>query len=164
MTTNLSPLHQAFLDDHRRMTRGLFRIRNALKADDLGLAVRTADEIDQLVGPHIQFEEEIYYPALRKTLGGGFVDQLYREHEIGRHAIQSLRDRQGRERLDDEERDTIVGEIDAMLEHALSCGTLLSHLEILTEEEKAKMLAQLHEFREHAQRWCELPTRAPAPT
>ncbi len=146
------------------MTRGLFRIRNALQAGDLGLAVRTADEIDQGVGPHIQFEEEVYYPALRNALGGGFVDQLYREHEVGRGAIRSLLQRQGDDPLDDAERETIIAQIDTMLEHALSCGTLLSHLEVLSEEEKADMLAGLQRFREAKRRWCDLPTRTPAPT
>ena len=43
------------------------------------------------------------------------------------------------------------------LEHALSCGTLLSHLDGLPGEELEAMTAELEKARRLGRRWTELP-------
>ena len=150
-------LVDAFEEDHRRLTQGLEELVQALRADDLERATELAERVDRAVGAHIDFEEGVFYPQLEKTLGSKFVSRLFHEHDAGKSAIRSLLAVRERGDLDAETRGEILADLDIALEHALSCGTLLSHLDRLDEEQLATMLRQLHEARERGRRWSQLP-------
>ena len=82
--TNQSPtLRDAFLEDHRSLTTGLSNLLQALEDGDLREATRMADDLDQVAGPHMTFEEEVFYPELARILGPEFIERLYGEHEAG---------------------------------------------------------------------------------
>ena len=88
MATKSSPLTKAFLDDHREMTRRIAGLLDALKRGDAPAAFQFADELDRVAGPHIEFEEAVFYPLLVEARGREFVGRLYREHGEGRHAVK----------------------------------------------------------------------------
>jgi len=151
-----SPLSQAFAEDHRHMTRGFWKMRKNLEADDLPAAKQLADNIDQVVGPHIEFEESVYYPVLRKVLGNEFVDQLYAEHRIGRAVLLEMEKLSTDAELTGAQRHILIKRIKQTLEHAVSCATLLSHLDELDENRQQIMLDQLEQLRATGHRWTEL--------
>ena len=155
-----NPLHEAFLEDHRQLTRGLARIRQALLDGDVGGAARMAEALDHQVGPHMEFEETVFYPELRKKLGSEFVDQLYHEHDIGRSALEALIELGPSGSLAEARRRELAQNVNTALEHAKSCGTLLSHLDYLTEEERATMLEQLLAARERGRPWTQIESPA----
>lgn len=144
-------LEREFAKDHQVLTRGLARVLDAVEEGDLDRARALADELDREAGPHIRFEEEVYYPRLRSRLGEDFVEQLYGEHDEGQEAIRSLLRSEGPLQPDE-----VAHHLRTALEHALSCGTLLSHLEGLSDEEREKMVEQLRELREQSVRWTEV--------
>lgn len=150
-------LVDAFEEDHRDLTEGLDHLVRALRADDLERAFELADRVDRTVGAHIDFEESVFYPQLEKTLGKEFVSRLFHEHDAGKSAIRSLLEARDLGVVDPEARREILADLDTALEHALSCGTLLSHLDSLDEEQLETMLRRLHEARERGRRWSELP-------
>ncbi len=92
MTKPTSNLTDVFLEDHQQLTRGLARLRQALQQGDVSGAVRLADELDQQVGAHMQFEEDVFYPMLAKRLGQEFTAQLYAEHAIGRETLLRIKE------------------------------------------------------------------------
>ena len=150
-------LDDAFHEDHRHLTQGLSAILEAVKKDDLPSAVRAADDVDQQAGPHIEFEEEVFYPEVAKSRGHAFVARLHREHDSGRDALERLRRLQGRERLEPEEKALIVADLHQALEHALSCGTLLSHVTTLDSDRQHEILQRLLQYRREGRRWTERP-------
>jgi hypothetical protein len=151
-------LREAFHQDHRVLVRDLKALREALLSRDVGEATRLADELDRAVGPHMQFEEEVFYPTLEKVLGRKFVDNLYDEHAEGQAAVRALGARPEGEPFRREERDRLLVQVELALNHALSCGTLTSHLAALSPEVRSEMLVQLLEIRARGGRWTELHT------
>ncbi len=141
------------------LTRGLHALTEALRHGELGDAVRQADELDRAVGPHIAFEERVYYPQLRRVLGDAFVQKLYGEHTVGVHAVQHLIAHDPACPLDAAETERLLDDLETAFEHAKSCGTLLSHLEHLPEEAQHRMLEQLEAMRTSGVRWTEVSTR-----
>ncbi len=155
-------LHDAFVDDHQRLIRGLGEIRRALHGRETSRAVRLARTLDQDVGPHVEFEESVFYPRLRPLLGAAFIDQLYAEHQVGQDTIRHLLKLDPEGELTQRECDALIAKIDSVLEHALSCGTLLSHLDALDAGQRETLLETLLTIRERRRKWTDLATRVAA--
>jgi hypothetical protein len=156
MTDPSTALREAFLDDHKHLTRGLTRTLQALRDGDDANAIQLADTMDRAVGAHMAFEEDVFYPKLAAILGEGFVEHLEEEHEIGQQAVKTLLSHTPGEPLTEEERMELIEGLDTMLDHAVGCGTLLSHLDGLQEAGKKELLDQLLELRRRGVRWTEL--------
>lgn len=156
MGPTTTALSKAFLEDHRHMTRGFWKLRKALESDDIAAAIEIAGSIDETVGPHIEFEEEVYYPALREILGREFVDRLYAEHGIGQGVLQEVLHLGEKQDIEPEVRDDLVDRTSQTLQHAVSCGTLLSHLDSLAPERQQEMLDKLAAIRKRGHLWSEL--------
>jgi hypothetical protein len=149
----VSELREQFLDDHRVLTRGIDALRKAVADRDFATARRLADDLDRAVGAHIEFEERYLYPSLEPFLGHDVVRNLYDEHRAGRAAIDSLRSASAEGRLD---YSVLDAQLRTMAEHALTCGTLTSHVESLDEETRRDLLRRLRELRATTRRWTEL--------
>ncbi len=149
-----SELELAFLEDHQHLLRGLTEILKALESEDLAAAAAAAERLDETVGPHMRFEEEEFYPALRAVLGNDYVNRLYDEHTEGQRAVWELRSR-GPEALTGTDRARLMQQVETTLNHAVSCGTLLSHLDALDEARQRALLERLVELRHEGQLWSE---------
>lgn len=154
METQRKNLQDAFLEDHRRMTTGFYRLRQSLEDGDWSTARGLAEAIDREVGSHIEFEETVYYPRLKPVIGADNVRRMYAEHQIGLGLIRDILARgsgaPGREACTQ-----LAHSCQRMLEHAESCGTLTSHLAALPSSEQEDLLATLEEIRGRATRWTE---------
>ena len=149
---------EEFLDDHRQMTRLLARLDEALERHQLHGAQQLAGELNCIAGPHIDFEEHVLYPLVGLSRDPQFVEQLYREHQSVREAIEQLL------YLDaDCLTDVVIAELRSKLavglDHAKSCGTLVSHLAALPRNEQKQALAKLQTTRRTGRLWTELPER-----
>ena len=153
-----NPLVKAFLEDHKHLTQGFSSLLRALKENDFAAASQIADDIDRLAGPHIEFEEEFFYPVVERARGREYVSRLYKEHGAGLRAVKALRaaahepDKKGTEAL--------LEAAQTALDHAVSCGTLLSHVTTLGESEQAELLQKLLDLRKQGRRWTEMAREA----
>ena len=148
------PLVQAFLRDHREMSRLIYQLVNALDNEDLATSRALAKQLDVVAGPHIAFEEQVLYPLVSKrTRDVTFVRSLYAEHERTRDAVQILASDRD---IDSELRQQLLDGMRGGLDHADHCGTLISHLADLTETEQEQALKQLTQFQAEKRRWTEL--------
>ncbi len=146
-------LAEAFLEDHRHLTQGLSGTLTALEQGELTTAMRMADELDRRAGPHIRFEEAYFYPEVGRSRGPAYVSQLLREHDAGRQAVRALVDRPAGRQLTDDERSRITAGLREALDHAVSCGTLLSHVTTLDAEKQQCLLNTLLRLRDEGGRW-----------
>jgi DNA-binding PadR family transcriptional regulator len=149
-------LRDAFLHDHQQLTRGLTAIGEALRSNRTSEASELARALDRAVGAHIEFEETVYYPALERELGREFISQLYDEHAHGKGALRTLVSLDPAGQLGADERAELAQQIDKMLEHALSCGTLLSHLDSLDTARHEQLLGKLRALNRTPKRWTQL--------
>lgn len=150
-----SQLEAAFLEDHRRLMRGLKGLLRALESTDDVSAVRLARELDEDAGPHMAFEEEVFYPRVAETRGQDFVDGLIAEHAVGQRAINALVENATSTRLTEDERNQLIEDVRLALRHALSCGTLLSEIRRSEPERERREIERLTELRDRGERWSE---------
>lgn len=151
-------LAKAFLEDHKHLTQGFSSLLRALEEDDIAKASEIANDIDRLAGPHIEFEEEFFYPVVERSRGREYVSRLYKEHGAGLQVVKSLRERE--KKLDPKETEALVTAARTALDHAVSCGTLLSHVTTLGEQEQADLLQKLLDLRKHGRRWTAMMEEA----
>jgi len=148
-------LRDAFMDDHQEMTRGFVRLRECLQNGDWHSAKGLAAEIDRVAGPHIEFEESLYYPRLAPVVGATAIRHMYREHSVGLDVIREIlsadHDAPGESVLAE-----FADRCRRMLEHAHSCGVLLDHLTGLPEDEERELLKRLLKMRYEGRLWTEV--------
>jgi hypothetical protein len=152
-----SALTKAFLEDHRHLTRGFAGLLRAIDDNDVKEARTLANELDRLGGPHIEFEETVFYPELATSFGGEFTRQLYHEHEEAYRAVESLLAHAESDRLNSEEQARLHRQVKTGLDHAITCGTLISHIAGLEPRRQQELLEKLVQCRREAHRWSELP-------
>ena len=151
-------LHQIFTEDHREMTRGFRDLLLAVRAGQDQEAIRLANAFDVQAGPHIAFEEGYLYPRVRRQRGKDYADRLYHEHGEMLDSLRTLQalstDRQAK--LSESERKTVAEQLETGLQHAATCGTLLSHLQALPAGEQRELLEACVPVRQHPRRWTQL--------
>lgn len=155
-----SQLAKAFLEDHRHLTRGFAGLLRAIDDNDLKESRALAEELDRRGGPHIEFEETVFYPELATAFGGDFTRGLYQEHDVAYRAVASLLARNADERLSTAERARLHQQVKTGLDHAITCGTLISHIAGLDPKRQQELLDKLLDLRRKGRRWSELPHRA----
>jgi hypothetical protein len=151
-----SHLVEEFANDHRRLTRGLAELLSTIRRGDLEAAVAIGDRIDRQAGGHIQFEESVLYPAVGKAQGRAYEEKLLSEHEVARRGLMRLAGLRDDELHDARVKAELIDAFSTAEQHAESCGTLISHLELLPVEEQKTALAQLQQCRREAPRWTQL--------
>ena len=153
MSDQQTILKNEFLSDHQQMTRLLVQLHRALVDGDRLLAKKLAVELDQHVGPHIQFEETVLYPLVAKSLGTEFSKQLYSEHSDIKRAVRYLVTTDQPTQISIDTLEELKNDLDTGVKHAESCGTLLSYLTNLPEKETTSALKQLRDLRKANRRW-----------
>ena len=154
-------LEQQFVDDHRHLTQGFQSLIESVEKNDTARCRRDADELDRVAGPHIKFEELVLYPKVRQDRGNEMASRLLREHQVGRSAIAFLESHTG-DSLSPVDRARVLEQLRVGLDHAVTCGTLLSHLTVVSKPEQTEMLNQLQEIKKQQTRWTELDGPLPA--
>lgn len=136
-----SSLVEQLRDEHRQTVLSLSELRRSLLAEDREAALRAADALDLLTGPHIRFEEQSLYPALREV-DPSRVKELHLEHGAIARTLSSIR-----QRLADGATavpfHVIAAELAPFFHHTLSCDGALYMVERFTDEVKAALQAAL---------------------
>jgi len=146
-------LFRDFREDHTVLGRGFYELGTALRGGDLEHAADLARRIDRQAGAHITFEEEEFYPTLRRFLREAEVDVMYREHEAGLDVIRTLVELPPGAPLSDERRRELVAEADEMSKHIVECGELFGALGRIPADERGKLHRRMLELRLQGRRW-----------
>jgi hypothetical protein len=159
MRKPISDLFDAFRKDHAVLGRGLYEVALALRGNDFETARNAAGRLDREAGPHMAFEEQHFYPALRRLLGNAVVDRLYAEHGVGLAAINRLRSLPKGGRVVEAERAKLLENLELMQEHVSECGELFGALGRISPEDQEKLLDALLALRKQGSLWSELASR-----
>jgi hypothetical protein len=154
MLDTRTPLISEFLKDHQQFSRLLYQIANLLQEGKIDLARERANDLDTVAGPHIAYEEAELYPRLAK-LGETSVTE---EMLVGQHhdALDAVRALIKTESPDKAALKSIQTGFQGALSHAEHCGSLISLLNRLDEQEQAESLKKLEGFRKQGKKWTEL--------
>jgi len=151
-----SDLLEAFRHDHAALGRGLREISEHLRSGDLPAAKSCAERVDREAGAHIAFEEQFFYPALRRLLGDAEVDRLYREHGRGLAAVRALAALRETAAPGEADRRAVLQDLELMEDHVAECGELFGTMGRIPTEEQKTLHRELLALREKAPRWTEL--------
>jgi Hemerythrin HHE cation binding domain len=149
-------LFEAFKEDHAVLGRGMHEISEHLRKGDLPAAKAWGERVDREAGAHIAFEEQFFYPALRRLLGDPEPDRLYQEHGQGLSVIKALAELPEGASLYEAERRTMLQGAELMEGHVAECGDLFGTMGRLPPDEQSALYRGLLALRQNAPRWTEL--------
>ncbi|TWU50564.1 hypothetical protein Poly51_38560 [Rubripirellula tenax] len=156
MTHAWKQLQRAFVEDHRTLTQGYLRLLRLLDEGEFAKAAVEARRLDELAGPHIAFEEAFLYPKVGESRGEDYTGKLYAEHAQILDALIELRGLDADSDLSNEAAQSLKQRLQHGLDHAATCGTLLSHLKALPPDQQDQALHQLLDFRMRGTAWSQL--------
>ena len=153
MLDTRSPLISEFLKDHQRFSRLLLAITRLLEDGKIDEARERARELDLVAGPHIEYEEREVYARL-KQLGETRVtnEMLVGEHHQIRDAMKLLLEN---EALDESQLQQAKAGFASGIRHAEHCGSLISLMSRLDQDQQAQSLVVLKELRDGGRKWSE---------
>ena len=140
-------LKREFIKDHQKLTRGFAQIIKAVKDCKWSDATAAAKKLNREGGPHIAFEEDVLYPRVAQSRSERSVRHLYEEHQDAIAAIQFLSTHSEGADIAPDTKVELVNKLQTSLDHAVSCGTLLSYLTVLDESVQDELLAKLEQHR-----------------
>jgi hypothetical protein len=155
MTTQWDQLKAAFSHDHKVMIRGYRDLLEALNRSDFAEAARLSRWLNRMGGPHIEFEECYLYPAVQRSRGEAYVARLYDEHHIVWCAIDALRALSGDDVPSLGQVMQWKQSLRAGLDHAATCGSLLSHLQAMPEDQQEAVMEAIARLRDRGRSWSE---------
>lgn len=148
-------LFRAFQEDHAVLGRGFHEISTCLRGEDLVGACAAARRVDREAGAHIVFEEEVFYPTLRKLIGGDDVDALYGDHGAGYEVVRELTEADPEVPIPDARRKELLRASESMERHIAHCEDLFGALGRIPAEERRALYQRLTELRARGPRWTE---------
>ncbi len=154
-----SDLAEAFKEDHAVLGRGLYEVSEHLRAGNDRAAKSRGERVDREAGAHIAFEEQFFYPALRRLLADTEVDRLYQEHGQGLWVIKTLTELPEGAELTETERRALLQASESTETHVAECGELFGVIGRIPIEEQKALYRELLALRENAPRWTEFAAR-----
>ncbi|OBB63646.1 hypothetical protein A5758_21720 [Mycobacterium sp. 852014-50255_SCH5639931] len=151
---------EAFKEDHAVLGRGLHEVSEHLRAGDDRAAKARGERVDREAGAHIAFEEQFFYPALRRMLGDAEVDLLYQEHGEGLSVIKALAKLSEGAELTETDRRTLLQSSELTEAHVAECGELFGVIGRIPLEEQEALYRELLALRKDVPRWTEFAARA----
>lgn len=132
----------------------MYEIAKLLDDQEIEQARVRAKELDAVAGPHIAYEESELYSRLGE-LGVKSVtkQQLVDEH---REVLDALRMLLNNPAPDGKMVESIKAGFRSGLTHAEHCGSLMSLMGRLDEQQRSESLKRLIHLREHGRNWTEL--------
>jgi hypothetical protein len=154
MLDTRKPLIAEFLIDHQQFSRLLYEISKLLDEDKLDQARKRAIELNQVAGPHIAYEESELYSRLA-ALGEKSVTE---EFLVGEHhqVLQALKRLLAEEELTGDQLESVKAGFRSALKHAEHCGSLISLMARLDEQQQSDSLVKLLDLRKQGRNWTEL--------
>ncbi|MEM9587516.1 MAG: hemerythrin domain-containing protein [Planctomycetota bacterium] len=149
-------LKHRFVDDHRLMTRAYRDLIKSLDEEDFERVAQLADELDRHAGPHIEFEESHLYPRVRESRGDRYADTMYQQHGEILETIRELCDADFSVKPTANQVHRWQIGLQEGIDHAVTCGTLLSHLQALDPSVQEELLEESKRLRRRGRRWSEL--------
>ena len=154
-----SDLFEAFREDHTVLGRGLHEISEHLRGGHLPAAKACGERLDREAGAHIAFEEQFFYPALRRLLSNAEAERLYEEHGHGLSVIKSLAALPEGAPLSESERTSMLRDLELMEAHVAECGELFGTMGRIPIEEQNALYREVLALREQAPRWTEVTAK-----
>lgn len=98
-------------------------------------------QANEIIGPHMQYEEEDMYPALASLYGGDYVERMLEDHDRAFGVAGRLMQLAEHDPITDE--DVAEGKrlIERLLPHVTDCDGLVLAIEVLPEAKQRRIFS-----------------------
>lgn len=149
-------LYAAFQEDHAVLGRSLYDLRILIQKGDVAAIRDLANEIIEVSGAHIAFEEFEFYPALRSHLTEKEVVNMYLEHAEGLQLLQQLSGLEDNQLSSDDFSKHVFSSLDVLDHHVADCGNLFGAMGGLADTDYIHLMEKLAYWRELSPSWSEI--------
>jgi len=153
MTEIRQKLFNAFKADHALLGSGFYTLATCLRNKNISDAKSVATKINIDAGPHIAFEEEVFYPILKRFIKPQELDKMYSEHQLGRALLEKVLSIDESAHLKESIQKELLAEIDVIETHISQCGELFSMMKNLNEGEMQYLYDKLTDYQLLAPHW-----------
>jgi hypothetical protein len=156
---------EGFRGEHRAARDIFLAIGQSLRERDGARIGELMGEANAEIGPHMQYEEEVMYPALASLYGDEYVERMMEDHDRAFGVAGRLMEIASKEEITDDEIEEGNVLIQNLLPHVTDCDGLVLAIEVLPEEAQRRIFAARDRALEQGltmMQWGERRGRAPA--
>lgn len=148
MTTTTQFDLQEFTDGFRNEHRGgrdtFLAIGQALRARDTARIGELMGQANTLIGPHMQYEEEVMYPELAVLFGDEYVERMLADHDRAFTVAATLMEIASKPEITDGDIEAGNTAIQHLLPHVTDCDGLVLAVEVLPADAQQRIFAARH--------------------
>ena len=136
-----------FRNDHRQIRDLIMNLIRAFIQNDILKAEKLLFILNEIAGPHFQFEEEVLYPELIPVYGPEYINKLYIDHDLVIARVIKLKELISKSKLNPEEFDQGVRLLEGLFPHLTDCEGLSIMVETLNEKTIERITKNMEETR-----------------
>jgi hypothetical protein len=139
--TELERFTEGFRNEHRGARDAFLGMAQALRDRDPSRIPALMDAANKGIGPHMQYEEEVMYPALSTLYGDDYVTRMLEDHDRAFGVAGRLMEIASHDPITDGDVEDGERLIQGMLPHVTDCDGLVLAIEVLPEATQRKLFA-----------------------
>ena len=142
--TDLAEFTQGFRDEHRGGRDAFLGIGEALRARDRTRIGELMGRANTLIGPHMQYEEQVMYPELAVLFGDTYVERMLADHDRAFTVAGTLMEIASKPEITDADVDAGNAAIQDLLPHVTDCDGLVLAIEVLPRDAQQRIFEARH--------------------
>ncbi len=136
-----------FRNDHRQIRDLIMNLIRAFIQKDLLKAEKLLFILNEIAGPHFQFEEEVLYPELIPVYGPKYINKLYIDHDLVIARVIKLKELISRSKLNPDEFDQGISLLERLFPHLTDCEGLSIMVETLNRKTIERITKNMEDTR-----------------
>jgi len=142
--SDLQEFTEGFRDEHRAGRDTFLAIGDALRARDTARIGELMGQANTLIGPHMQYEEQVMYPELTVLFGDEYVERMLADHDRAFTVASTLMGIASKPQITDADINAGNTAIQHLLPHVTDCDGLVLAIEVLPADGQQRIFAARH--------------------
>jgi len=142
--SDLVEFTEGFRNEHRAGRDTFLSIAQALQARDSARINELMGRANALIGPHMQYEEQVMYPELAVLFGDEYVERMVADHDRAFAVASTLMEIAAKPEISDADIEVGNTAIRHLLPHVTDCDGLVLAVEVLPADAQQRIFAARH--------------------
>jgi len=145
MQSGLAEFTEGFRNEHRAGRDAFLGIGEALRARDTARIGELMGRANELIGPHMQYEELVMYPELSVLFGREYVERMLSDHDRAFTVAATLMEIASKPEITDADVEVGNAAIQHLLPHVTDCDGLVLAIEVLPDDAQQRIFDARHQ-------------------
>jgi hypothetical protein len=142
--TDLTEFTEGFRDEHRAGRDTFLEIGRALRERDTARIAELMGVANTIIGPHMQYEEQVMYPELAVLFGDQYVERMLSDHDRAFAVAATLMEIAAKPEITDGDIEAGAEAIQHLLPHVTDCDGLVLAIEVLPRDAQQRIFDARH--------------------